>query len=345
MRLVYASLLATALNVAGVPIKSACSTVYQDSPSCFESVATSLPPCGSIKEDMRRGTLFAQFGDYGIHGPCEEQVKQLVHLFEKTYRPVDFVFTTGDNNYWWGDCHTYHENVGQYYSKYIPKPKDCTNPALADALTWADDPMFWPTLGNHDWKHVEKKECTEGEVPFVRYFGYLRDLPGAVKNGTYYHVAYPFVDMFSLNSNLVEAADREAMFLWLRGQMESSKQPFKIVFFHHPPFTTATADPASPWLRQPYREWAKGNATIVFSGHEHDYERFDVGDNTPYVISGLGGHPWRYELTDCEASPTSKVRFNSCHGAVIGLVTQKSLQYCFYSVRGDLVDTVEIQAS
>jgi hypothetical protein len=80
---------------------------------------------------------------------------------------------------------------------------------------------------------------------------------------------------------------------------------FNIVFFHHPPFTTAKRDPASPWMAQPYAAWG---ADLVLMGHEHVYERLSV-DGIPYIINGLGGYPKVYNIDECVPDQHSQFRY------------------------------------
>ena len=94
----------------------------------------------------------------------------------------------------------------------------------------------------------------------------------------------------------------------------------------------------------PYSEWG---ATAVFSGHEHVYERIQTQDML-YIVNGLGGHPWRYEINNCVVQTGSRVRHNSHHGLLLGLLSSEAdadaptprIDWCFYSVEagGTLVD-------
>lgn len=101
-------------------------------------------------------------------------------------------------------------------------------------------------------------------------------------------------------------------------------------------------------MRWPFERWG---ASAVFSGHEHVYERLGVSPSGepgsfPYIINGLGGHSWVYDIHDCTPDPRSKVRYNSAHGAMWGVVTNTTLDLCFYSVAGasgTLVDHLTVQ--
>ena len=153
--------------------------------------------------------------------------------------------------------------------------------------------------------------------------------------------------MFALNSNLGNPMEGEHMFLsahhaqieWLARSLNSSTAAFKMVVFHHPPFSTAKHDPPAIHMRLPFKEWG---ADLVLSGHQHVYERLRIEGMT-YIINGLGGHHWIYEVHDCETVENgSQVRYNAAHGVIAGVASANYMAMCFYSIEneGKLVDQV-----
>lgn len=102
-------------------------------------------------------------------------------------------------------------------------------------------------------------------------------------------------------------------------------------------------------MELPYKTWG---ATAVFSGHQHAYERIVHDDGMHYIVNGLGGHPWIYEIHNCDVATGSQIRYNEYHGAMLGLVTKNAtspsgvqLDMCFYSIGNDgtLVDHFVLQ--
>jgi len=128
---------------------------------------------------------------------------------------------------------------------------------------------------------------------------------------------------------------------WLKESLRTSNSSFKIVYFHHPPFTTAQIDPPAEWM-QKYNFSAWG-ASIVINGHEHVYERLQKW-GIYNIICGLGGHPWLYTIHDCDIEPGSIVRYNAYHGAIVAFATSRKIDFCFYSIEGNskIVDTFSI---
>lgn len=123
-----------------------------------------------------------------------------------------------------------------------------------------------------------------------------------------------------------------AQVTWLKQALLSSTALFKIVYFHHPPHTTAVHDGNAQWMNLPYKSWG---ADVVLTGHQHAYERIvlpfslakledkfakehwypEMSRNASalYFLNGLGGHSWIYSITGCDEHPGSQLRYNlSC---------------------------------
>ncbi|MBK7874648.1 MAG: metallophosphoesterase [Planctomycetes bacterium] len=206
-------------------------------------------PQAPAPQDVR----FAVIGDYGVDTPSAAAVAQLVDALG-----AQFVVTLGDNNYTAGEQATIDAHIGQHYSQWI-FPYVGTYPSVARKN------RFFPTLGNHDWG-------TPGAVPYLNYF----TLPG---NERYYDVRKGPVHFFCVDSDAHEpdgitASSPQAQ--WLQAALAASNAPFKFVYFHHPPYSSAVH--GNTWdLQWPFRAWG---ADAVLAGHDHDYERF-VHDGFP----------------------------------------------------------------
>jgi tartrate-resistant acid phosphatase type 5 len=255
-----------------------------------------------------RAQRFAAIGDYGFAGGPVRDVAQLVH----SWNP-EFVITLGDNNYDYGEASTIDANIGQYYHDFIAPYRGQYGPG-------APDNRFFPSLGNHDM-------ATGGGRPYLDYF----DLPG---NERYYDFVRGQVHFFVLNSDPSEpdgtsATSRQAQ--WLRAQLAASTAPWKLVYFHHPPYSSGEHG-STLTLRWPFREWG---ASLVLAGHDHHYERLVV-DNLLYCVNGLGGRS-QYGLTKA-ALPGSLVRYNADYGAQLLEASADSLRLQFFTRAGQLID-------
>lgn len=83
---------------------------------------------------------FAIIGDYGKSGKKERDVANLIKRWN-----VNFIITTGDNNYPKGRSSTIDKNIGQYFSEYIGNYKG--KYGVGSKIN-----RFFPVLGNHDWR-------------------------------------------------------------------------------------------------------------------------------------------------------------------------------------------------
>lgn len=257
-------------------------------------------------------TLFAVIGDYGSAGKDLEYVAALV----KSWEP-EFIVTVGDNNYPSGKADTIDENIGQYFHEYI-------YPYIGQYGTGADINRFFPVLGNHDWK-------TPGAKPYLDYF----ELPG---NERYYDVDWGAVHLFIIDSDSHEpdkiglSSDQAA---WLKTSLNASNASWKLVFMHHPPYSSGMHG-SQDALQWPYKEWG---ADAVIAGHDHDYERLTI-DGLPYFVNGLGGQPNRYpfEFT----VPGSGFRYRETHGAMLLEATVDKILFQFFNVNNQLIDSYTI---
>ncbi len=251
---------------------------------------------------------FAIIGDYGLSGPNEQAVADLVHRL----RP-EFVATVGDNNYPSGSARTIEANIGRYYGKWIGSRR----PFLAAGPRTN---RFFPALGNHDWE-------APGARPHLDYF----DLPG---NERYYDVRRGPVHLFIVDSDPREPDGVTAdsiQALWLERALRGSDATWKLVLFHHAPFSSALhgSNLAMQW---PFREWG---ASAVVAGHDHSYERLEV-DGLPYFVNGLGGHS-RYPFGPPVAG--SLVRYNASYGAMWVEADDDACTFRFVTAEGIVVDT------
>ncbi|MDX1613543.1 MAG: metallophosphoesterase [Candidatus Promineifilaceae bacterium] len=258
---------------------------------------------------------FAVIGDYGTAGPAEAAVAELVHSWQP-----DLIITTGDNNYPNGAVETIDANIGQYYSRYIGSYKGAYGPG-------AQVNRFFPSPGNHDWD-------TGSLQPYVNYF----NLPG---NERYYAVRRGPVHFFALDSDEREpdgiSADSEQG-RWLQGQLNASSAPWRIVYFHHPPYSSARHG-SSRIMRWPFAQWG---ATAVLAGHDHVYERLDV-DGTPYFVNGLGGRR-PYSFRNLFPLRQSQVRFNDAHGAMLVEAWAERITFRFVTQDGELIDYYALES-
>lgn len=254
---------------------------------------------------------FAAFGDYG-DGPGSQAVAQLVNS-----QAPDFILTSGDNCY---DTTPIATQVGKYYGNYVTSGR------------------FWPSLGNHDYS--DPCGGGSGASGYRAYF----NLPG---NERYYQVRNGPVEIFAVNSNLADpsgATPTSTQGLWLKSALAASAAPWKIVYFHHAPFSSGEHGSILR-MRWPFEAWG---ANAVITGHDHHYERVLRDDNNngvqmPYVISGVGGQSIRPAL---RANPGgSVIKYWATYGALFVTATATDLRFEFRNINGAVIDNYAMTKS
>jgi len=255
----------------------------------------------------------AVIGDYGDAGPAEAAVAKQVASWDP-----DFIVTLGDNNYPRGAASTIDANIGQYYSRFIHPYRG----AFGDG---AAHNRFFPSLGNHDWR-------THAAAPYLEYF----ELPG---NERYYDVRWGPVHLFAIDSDRREpdsilADGTQAQ--WLRRSLEASDAPWKLVYMHHPPYSSGEHGGAEV-MRWPFAQWG---ADAVLAGHDHHYERLER-DGIVYFVMGVSGSPKQYAIR--EIDPASKVRVTDVWGAMAIDANAEAITLRFVGVDGVERDSVTLR--
>ncbi len=315
------------LDASPIPLGSSTPVPLFTTTSLPESDPLLLPTAEEIPQDSAtqafspappdtptlepQNIRIAVIGDYGSGEQAEQDVANLV----LSWNP-DFIITTGDNNYPDGAAETIDEHIGKYYHSYI-------HPYEGAFGEGADQNRFFPTLGNHDWRSVNAS-------PYLEYFS----LPG---NERYYDVDLGFVHLFALDSDSNEpdgvgASSQQG--LWLQEKLQSSDASWKIVYMHHPPYSSGTHGPVG-WTRWPYAQWG---ASTVISGHDHTYERIHA-DGIPHFVNGLGGGAiYRFE----NIVEGSQVRYNGDYGAMLIEAFPDQLNFQFITRYGELIDSFSL---
>jgi len=203
-------------------------------------------------------------GDEGYRNPVQTAVKQTAWRWLRTHPRsgrglIDFWLTTGDNAYPSGTNKQFQENF------FLP---------YADVLARY---AVWPTYGNHDARRS----------PFFNIFS---PPTNAESGGTASHTKhyYSFDDgqlhVVMMDTEASSLAADGKMAQWLQTDLKATRQPWRIVVMHHPPYTKgghnsdrrgdsggrmfAVRENILPMLE-------RLGVDMVISGHSHDYERSD----------------------------------------------------------------------
>jgi 3',5'-cyclic AMP phosphodiesterase CpdA len=219
------------------------------------------PAPGEVVFPKRAGSVkCAVIGDSGRGDtPQLEVAAQMVAWREKF--PFDLVLMLGDNIY---DRHTAEDYLAKFERPYQP---------LLDAGV-----TFQAAIGNHD----DPAQVRYGKFNMGgdRYYSFRRsDQPlGRLAGGG--------VRFFVLDSRTL---DPEQL-AWLKKGLEQTRSRWKIVYFHHPIYTSGRYQATARSLRTSLEPiLVEGDADVVLSGHEHFYERIVPQHGILYFVSGAAG--------------------------------------------------------
>jgi 3',5'-cyclic AMP phosphodiesterase CpdA len=203
---------------------------------------------------------FAVIGDSGQWSTAQQQTAaQLATQREKI--PFDFVLMLGDNNYGDGSPESYRVRFEEPF-----KP-------LLDAGV-----KFYAARGNHDagpqWNYPLFNMGGQ------RYYTFTR------KSGVLPPVAGDLVQFFALDSVNLD----DGQLIWFDRQLSESKAEWKIVFFHHPIYSSGRYAGSSA-ARRSTLEGAliEHQVDVVFAGHEHLYERMAPQQGVVHFVVGATG--------------------------------------------------------
>ncbi|MBE2226107.1 MAG: metallophosphoesterase [Ignavibacteria bacterium] len=278
---------------------------------CFQVILIFISAIGYIYSQPV--VRFAAIGDYGRwYTPGERLVSGMIHNWDP-----DFIITLGDNNYEYGADSTIDSNIGQFYHDFI-------FPYTGIFGTGAQFNKFFPSMGNHDW-------LTDSARPYIDYF----QLPG---NERYYDFVKGNIHFFVVNSDINEPdgiTTGSPQAHWLMNKLSQSVSRFKIVYFHHPPYSSGQHGNNLD-MRWPFKQWG---ANAVFCGHEHNYERLVDSTGLTYFVNGLGGKDWREFGT---VVPESRYRFTGNYGALFVTSYTDSLNIKFIAYPDSVKDDTTI---
>ncbi len=210
---------------------------------------------------------FAVIGDSGRWSEAQRQTAAQLTAQRGKF-PFDLVLMLGDNNYGDGSPESYKHRFEDPY-----KP-------LLDAGV-----KFYAALGNHD-------PDKQWDYPFFnmgghRYYTFQR------RSGVMPPLLGDRVQFFSADSVHL---DDEQM-IWLDRELSASTAEWKIVFSHHPIYSSGRYSWSSAARRRTLEHvFIEHAVDVVFSGHEHLYERMKPQAGVMYFVAGASGSVRQGEL-------------------------------------------------
>ena len=268
--------------------------------AAFASAAISGQPSPPLPN--RADSLkFAAIGDNGTGDRPQFEVAQQMDKARTTF-PFELVIMLGDNMY-----------GGQQPADFVKKFQQPYAPLLAAGV------MFYASLGNHD--RPENVSYKPFNMNGARYYTYAR------RN----------VRFFALDTTQMDAKQ----VAWIDAALQAAKEDWKICYFHHPLYSNAGRHGSSVDLRvilEPI--FVKHAVNVVFSGHDHVYERLKPQKGIYYFVSGAAGQLRRGNMRSTEQTAAA---FDQDQSFMLVEILGNELHFRAISRTGKTVDAGVIQ--
>lgn len=228
-------------------------------------------------------------GDCGRATQLQKNTRDKYHAYNGN-KYTDLVLLLGDNAYDNGTDAEYRDKFFNYY----------------DTLILKQSPLF-PCPGNHDYANSNTSPTNAYHKLFtVPKAGEI----GGVASGqqSYYSFDYSNIHFVSLDSYGEVSAKKMydttgAQAIWLKQDLAATTQKWKVLYWHHPPYTMGShnSDSESDLVavrNQFLRMLERFDVDVILTGHSHNYERTKL-------IKGHFGNEASYNSGTHEVSSSS----------------------------------------
>lgn len=268
------------------------------------SAGTLIKPSSIFCSPVNDKISFAVIGDWGSGD--SDLVNTAGQMFAAHQRDsFDFVISAGDN--------IYPNGSGRYFGRNFEQP-------FSGLLK--DQVKFYAVLGNHD---VESGRKDQLEYPLFNMGG---------QNYYKFERGGGLAEFFMLDST--DFGSTQA--LWLENSLRDSKAKWKIAVFHHPIYSSGKKHGSATGLRRILEPmFTHYGVNVVFSGHDHVYERTRPQKGIQYFVSGAGGKIRRGDV-DLRSEFRAVSYDESSHFMLIE-VEDKQVSFQAVSEAGAVVDS------
>ena len=216
-------------------------------------IAAALLWCGVLPAQQQLALPLADgsvrmlvIGDSGTGDRVQAEVAQQMANYHAKF-PYTFAIMLGDN--------LYGSERPQDYARKFEGPYK----PLLDAKV-----EFHASLGNHD----------DPNQRFYKPFNLGGERYRTFRKG--------IVRFFALDSNYMDPDQ----LTWLEQQLQASGSDWKIAYFHHPLYTSASRGPSEELRGVLEPIFLKYGVDVVFTGHEHLYERIKPQKGIYHFVAG-----------------------------------------------------------
>ena len=267
------------------------------------SAAQGLSSSACELPNEQKSIRLAIIGDSGTGGAEQFQVAQQMESC-RVKSGFDFVLMLGDNIYGGKSQEDFQR---KFEAPYKP---------LLDAGV-----KFYASIGNHD--DPNERLYKPFNMGGQRYYSFKKG------NATF----------FALDSNYMDSAQID----WLERELSSTNTPWKICFMHHPLYSDGRYHGPDVDLRTHLEPlFQKYGVNVVFSGHEHVYERLKPEHGIYYFVLGNSGELRYHNL---KASSQMAAGHDTDRDFMVVEIAADKLYFQAVSRAGQVVDSGELDRS
>jgi predicted MPP superfamily phosphohydrolase len=244
--------LSVTLTVAlGLSLACGCQSAPVE-PVVLTKGETGASKIGATFPNDKESLKFAVIGDFGSGSVGQYQTAARMAETHSTF-PFEIVLTVGDNLY---GSQRRQDFITKFEVPYKP---------LLDAKV-----KFYAALGNHDIRDQRNYEhFNMGGKLYYSYKAPRQDVKFFVLETT-----YPEPEQIK----------------WLEEELRTSSEDWKIAYFHHPLYSSGARHGSDEQLRETLEPlFVKYGVSVVFTGHDHFYERTKPQQGITYFVAGSGG--------------------------------------------------------
>jgi hypothetical protein len=246
---------------------------------------------------------FAVLGDTGTGESAQYQIATQLAQTWKTF-PFSFAIMVGDNLY-----------GGETPKDFVKKFEKPYKMLLQSGV------KFYAALGNHDNAALQ-----QAYKPFNM-------------NGDRYYSFKPKegIRFFALDSNYMDKEQLD----WLEKELSSSGSGWKVLFFHHPLYSSGEKHGSNVELRTVLEPLiVRHGVDVVFAGHEHFYERIKPQKGVPYFIVGSSAKLRRGNIAKSDITAAG---FDQDNVFLTAEITGDYLKFQTLSRKGKVIDSGTIR--
>ena len=250
---------------------------------------------------------FMVIGDTGRGDRGQDETAAMMDKVHGKF-PFTFVIMVGDNIYG-------ADTPGDYARKFEQPYKPLIDQGI----------KFYAALGNHDNPNQRfYKQFNMNGERFYTFRGSAGGLSKLTEGG---------VRFFAIDSNYLDKSQLD----WLSKELAASGSDWKIAFFHHPLYSSGKTHGSALETRAVLEPlFVKDHVSVVFTGHDHFYERIKPQKGILHFVVGASGSLRKGDIRHTDMTDKG---FDTDYSFLIAEIDGDQMYYQAISRTGATIDS------